>query len=156
MLAALLLAPALMTASLHEVSITGFAFVPDTVRVQPGDTVRWTQNDNATHTSSGTGTGAGRWTSGSLTVGKTYLRVFPTVGRYPYICDFHSMFGTVVVGTPASLRPILVPDAGLSSSGPARDARGRILDPESRGSKGDRTSPAFEKRAPETRASETR
>ena len=34
----------------HEVRITGFAFVPARIEVSPGDVVRWTNEDLAPHT----------------------------------------------------------------------------------------------------------
>jgi plastocyanin len=38
------------TPSLHNVSMTGSAFVPATLTVEVGDTVKWTNNDPAAHT----------------------------------------------------------------------------------------------------------
>lgn len=129
MFAALVFAPALWT-GIADVSIQNFRFVPDTVRIQPGDTVRWTQKDGTQHTSSGTGTGAGDWSSGALSQNQVYRRAFPTAGTFPYICDFHAMFGTVVVGTPTALRPapVAAPTGAISAEG-GRDARGRATSP---------------------------
>jgi hypothetical protein len=129
MLATLMLAPVLWT-GIANVNIENFSFVPDTVRIQPGDTVRWTQKDGIPHTSTGTGTGAGDWNSGSLNQNQVYMRAFPTAGSFAYICDFHAMFGTVVVGGPTALRPAPVPAPGraIPVDG-ARDARGRVVNP---------------------------
>jgi plastocyanin len=143
MLSAMLIVPALWT-GIVNVNIQSFSFVPDTVRIQPGDTVRWTQKDGTSHTSSGTGTGAGDWNSGALNQNEVYTRAFPTAGVFPYICDFHSMFGTVVVGTPTALRaaPVTPPKGAIPVDG-ARDARGRLVNPGGSAAEGARGTPTF-------------
>ena len=128
MLAALILAPVLWT-GIFNVSIEGFAFVPDSVRVQPGDTVRWTNKDGTTHTSTGDGTGAGLWNSGNLASNATFQRAFTTAGSYNYHCNFHtSMMGKVVVGAASAIDPApgAKPEA-QPAPGPLRDTRGRSL-----------------------------
>src|SRR5262249_44786040 len=52
-LALALVGPAL--AATKNVTIAGFAFSPDPVTVNVGDTVTWTNNDAASHTATGTG-----------------------------------------------------------------------------------------------------
>ena len=76
-----------------EVSIQGFAFNPESVGISPGDTVRWTNLDSATHIVKGDS-----FESGSLAKGDTYEFVFTTPGVYNYICSIHpSMKGTISV-----------------------------------------------------------
>jgi plastocyanin len=132
MLAALLLAPALVT-GIVQVSITNFAFVPDSVRIQPGDTVRWTNNDGAPHTSTGLGQGAGAWTSGSLSTSQAYQRAFGAAGAFEYKCNFHSsMVATVYVGNATAISPKAAPAPGMdhgAHDAHQRDTRGRAVKP---------------------------
>ncbi|MFO7675211.1 MAG: plastocyanin/azurin family copper-binding protein [bacterium] len=92
-------------AAVVPVSIVDFAFVPDTVTVGPGDTVRWT-NDGAMPHSSTSGVGGvwnGLWDSGILASGESYGRAFDTPGTFPYYCSPHylTMAGVVVVASTA-------------------------------------------------------
>ena len=76
-----------------EVSIQGFAFNPESVGISPGDTVRWTNLDSATHIVKGS-----TFESGSLAKGDTYEFVFTEPGVYNYTCSIHpSMKGTISV-----------------------------------------------------------
>ncbi len=119
-------------AALVEVSIQGFAFSPAAVTVQVGDTVRWTNNDGATHDVVRT-EAPGTWNSGNLGNGATYERVFDTPGVFAYVCSHHGgMTGTVTVEGPSSLRyGARAPDANrLPGKGAPRDLLGRSLSPE--------------------------
>lgn len=70
-------------------------FVPQTVTVRPGDTVRWTNNDRFDHTVTSDGPG---WDSGVLTPGQSFRRVFPARGMYRYHDRLNpSITGVVVV-----------------------------------------------------------
>jgi plastocyanin len=76
-----------------DVLIQGFAFNPESVGISPGDTVRWTNKDSATHIVKGS-----TFESGSLAKGDTYEFVFTEPGIYNYICSIHpSMKGTITV-----------------------------------------------------------
>lgn len=76
-----------------DISIQGFAFNPESVGISPGDTVRWTNRDSATHIIKGS-----TFESESLTKGDTYEFVFTEPGVYDYICSTHpSMKGTITV-----------------------------------------------------------
>lgn len=91
----------------HQVSIpvgaTGkgaAAYGVNPLVVKVGDTVVWTNNDNAPHDVTSTGNGAKLLTSGTLNNGKTYSMTFPTAGNFPYYCQIHglnSMSGAVQV-----------------------------------------------------------
>lgn len=99
---ALLSAAGLSWATQVPVSIVDFAFSPDTVRVNPGDSVTWTNNGTYTHTStSGTnGTWDSLWDSGDMVHGATFIHGFPIAGTFDYFCRHHSsMKGAIVVGT---------------------------------------------------------
>nr|BAJ19084.1 putative copper-binding protein [Streptomyces sp. SANK 62799] len=75
--------------------IEGFRFVPQSVTVSVGDSVRWINNDNADHTTTSDGPS---WDSGVLTPGRSFTRVFATRGTFTYHCAIHpSMTGTITV-----------------------------------------------------------
>jgi len=80
----------------QNVAISGFAFVPASITIAPGDSVRWTNNDVAGHT---VAADDGSFSSGTLSNGQSFTRPFSTSGTFRYHCAFHpSMTGTVVVG----------------------------------------------------------
>jgi len=89
------------------VSIVDFAFAPQTLTVNAGTTVTWTNNDGAPHSvaaTDGPSTGAkttGLFDSGNLGSGQTFSFTFDKAGTYYYDCTLHaaqaSMHGTVIV-----------------------------------------------------------
>ncbi|AGK61150.1 Plastocyanin [Archaeoglobus sulfaticallidus PM70-1] len=80
--------------SVVEVKIRDFAFDPETVRISPGTTVRWVNEDNARHTV----TFEDGVASGDLKKGDTFERTFSEKGTYNYYCQIHpAMKGTVIV-----------------------------------------------------------
>lgn len=83
----------------EAVSISGFAFVPETIEVSPGDTIGWTNEDGVTHTvTAGTPGSATGTFDESLDAGATADVVFDEAGTYEYFCAIHpTMTGTVVV-----------------------------------------------------------
>jgi plastocyanin len=79
-----------------NVSITNFAFVPQTLTIHKGTIVRWTNNDSAPHTV--TRSSAVGPNSGILTQGQQYAAQFTGTGSFPYHCAIHpSMTGSIVV-----------------------------------------------------------
>ncbi|MDO8617756.1 MAG: cupredoxin domain-containing protein [Candidatus Uhrbacteria bacterium] len=77
------------------VTIKNFAFSPQVIAVNDGDTVMWVNADPVSHTS--TFDGALLWDSGNLVPGASYKRVFH-VGTYQYHCGPHpNMKGTIIV-----------------------------------------------------------
>ena len=94
---ALMILVSAVSAATHDVSIAGFAFVPDNIDITVGDTVRWTNNDSVPHTST---SDTAEWDSGTLNNGESFEFTFNTADSYPYHCGFHpSMTGTVNVGS---------------------------------------------------------
>jgi len=60
-----------------------------------GDSVTWTNRDEAPHTATG---GGGSFNTGNLEQGQSGSHTFSSAGRFPYICALHpTMKGTVVV-----------------------------------------------------------
>lgn len=84
------------------VSIQGFAFSPQTVRVGTGTTVTWTNMDDAAHTATSdphpVHTALPGLSSGTLEAGESYSFTFTESGTWTYHCHLHpNMRGTVVV-----------------------------------------------------------
>jgi plastocyanin len=77
------------------VDIRDSKYLPPTVTVAVGTTVRWTNRDEETHTVT---SGTGLFGSAGLELGEDYTYTFATRGEYPYTCDLHPfMRGTIVV-----------------------------------------------------------
>jgi plastocyanin len=101
-----LVAPAADAVTTAEVGISDFRFSPAFMRIEPGDSVRWTQRGSL-HTVTSSRGAPEPFDSGDLFTGQQFTRGFPTAGRYPYHCTIHSfMHGVVQVGpdtTPPAL-----------------------------------------------------
>jgi len=83
----------------------GFFFMPSTVTIRPGDTVRWTFASGGHSTTSGNpGMPNGIWDSGIRNQGAVFTHTFPAIGTFPYYCTPHGaccgMRGTVTVTNP--------------------------------------------------------
>jgi plastocyanin len=100
------------------VSIANFAFDPDTVTIQVGDTITWTNNDGTAHTATA---GDGSFNTGNIGPGASDSVTFDTAGSFAYHCAIHpQMTGTVVVQgaaptpapTPAPTAPTSEPSGG--------------------------------------------
>ncbi len=92
-----------------NVSIVDFAFSPQNITINAGDTVVWTNNGAAPHTStSGTNcpTGNGIWDSGILSTGQAFQFTFTQPGTYQYFCSIHCFTGTVTVNADIIPAPV--------------------------------------------------
>ncbi|MGH7673791.1 MAG: cupredoxin domain-containing protein [Gemmatimonadales bacterium] len=84
-----------------NIGVGDFAFLPESVAIQRGSTVVWTNQGPSTHTST---SDSGYWDSGVIgvagpgAVGR-YARQFQSVGTFTYHCTFHEveMKATIVV-----------------------------------------------------------
>lgn len=82
-----------------DVEMVGNCFRPGILAVDPGATVRFTNNDEIPHIVSGTGWG----TYHQIAPGDTVQHQFPERGTYPYTCYLHpGMNGAIVVGDAAA------------------------------------------------------
>lgn len=82
-------------AATHEVSIKGFAFSPSSLRIQAGDTVRWTNDDSVPHTATADDAS---WDTGRIAGGASAEVTFDSPGDEPYHCAVHpSMTGRLGV-----------------------------------------------------------
>ncbi len=79
-----------------KVAIEGFAFAPRTVKVKPGDTISWTNDDAAPHTV--TAKSGGDMDSGTMAQGASFEFTASEPGTISYFCTIHpSMVGTIEV-----------------------------------------------------------
>ena len=77
------------------VDIKDSKYLPSTLTVAVGTTVRWTNRDEETHTVTFDTERAG---SAGLDLNEEYTYTFTKAGVYPYTCDLHpQMQGTIVV-----------------------------------------------------------
>lgn len=81
-----------------KVSIEGFTFMPQTIRVTVGDTVTWTNKDAVVHTVTAVNASPDAPNSGDIAQNETYSFTFKKAGTYDYYCKPHpEMRATVVV-----------------------------------------------------------
>ena len=101
-------------AATRNVTIAGFAYSPDPVTINVGDTVRWTNNDAVAHTATGSG-----FNTGAISSGSSKSVTFNSAGTYAYRCTIHpSMTGTVVVKATGGGT---APSTDMASSDPNHD-----------------------------------
>ena len=78
------------------VDIRDFAFSPNLIEINAGDTVTWTNQDEVPHTA--TGENRDVLQSGAIAPGASFSQVFPEAGEFGFFCEFHpNMTGTIVV-----------------------------------------------------------
>ena len=70
-------------------------FVPRTITIKVGDTVTWTNEDDARHN-----VGSSAFVSGVIKPGESYTRRFNAAGTYQYVCTFHPDTGGLVEVVP--------------------------------------------------------
>jgi plastocyanin len=77
------------------VDIQDSNYVPPSLTVPAGTTVRWINHDEETHTVTSM---TGLFGSAGLDLKEEYSHTFSAPGEYPYTCDLHPhMRGTIVV-----------------------------------------------------------
>jgi plastocyanin len=82
-------------ATVHTVTIDGFAFKPSSVVVKEGDTVVWRNDDPVPHTATAKEAGLD---SGDIAAGASYRFVARKKGRFAYLCTLHPiMKGELIV-----------------------------------------------------------
>jgi plastocyanin len=87
-----------------DVTIANFAFTPNPLTINVGDSVRWTNTDAATHTATSDAGAPATFTTGNLTQGQSATILFTVAGTYNYHCAIHpSMVATLIVnGAPTA------------------------------------------------------
>ena len=86
----------------NHVWMQASTFRPETLTVNPGTVVTWTNAADVNHTATSgvNGVPDSIWDSGAVLPGDSFARRFRTSGTYPYYCQFHvgmGMKGCVVV-----------------------------------------------------------
>jgi plastocyanin len=105
-LAVSVLAPLSAHARIDTVNTSGLTFVPATLLVHYGDTVRWV-NPSGIHTTTSDVSSTKTWNSGTLSAGQHFDVVFTAgdgPGPFDYLCTFHSslgMTGTINAAPPS-------------------------------------------------------
>lgn len=84
----------------NQISIKNFAFSPNVLNINAGDTVTWVNNDSVPHRIEGSRIqmSNSEFQSGDLSNGQSYSFTFNAAGTYDYICSIHpSMKGKIIV-----------------------------------------------------------
>ena len=82
-------------ATVHTVTIDGFAFQPPVLTVKQGETVEWRNTDPLPHTVTAKDGGPD---SHDIAANGTYRYTAKKKGRFPYICTLHPiMKGELIV-----------------------------------------------------------
>jgi len=98
-------APAVQAAAGHQVLMSGYAFSPRTLTITAGDTVTWTNQDQAPHDVETT-SGPASVHSPMLSKGGSWSHTFTTPGTYGYVCTVHpDMTAQLVVKAAAAPAP---------------------------------------------------
>jgi len=80
-----------------SISIAFPVFTPNSLTIESGTTVIWTNNDSFVHTVVSE-TGPASFNSGTINPGTTFPFQFTTLGKSTYHCTIHpSMTGTITV-----------------------------------------------------------
>ncbi len=111
-IAVTLLASLVVAAPAHaasqSVSIGDFFYRADRARIDPGDSVTWTNRGGVLHTVTSSRGAPEGFNSGDVDSGQTFTRPFPKAGTYKYVCTLHPglMDGVVQVG-PDRVKPVV-------------------------------------------------
>jgi plastocyanin len=101
LLGLMILFPVAGFATIHQVNISGFDFVPPGSIIAQGDSIRWTNLDAVTHSSVSDG---GFWNTGPISPGLSHVIAFASAGVFPYHCVPHTtMLDTITVLAPADV-----------------------------------------------------
>ncbi len=124
----------------------GNEYHPDTVHVQVGDTVTWTNDDRTLFPTSHTVTADdGSFDSGTIRERGTFVYTFTTPGSFGYHCSIHAgMSGTVVVRGRASSTPTPTPTPSKSARSSPKPSRSKSPGASSSPSPGSRAAPSID------------
>ncbi|WP_274364605.1 stalk domain-containing protein [Paenibacillus thermotolerans] len=79
--------------AVHEVTISDYAFAPETLTVKKGDTVKFTNRDDVKHTA----TSDGHFDSGLLADGDSFEVTLKEAGEYDIYCKPHPMMKMKII-----------------------------------------------------------
>lgn len=111
--------------AVHDVAIGSYFFVPNFVTAEVGDSVRWLNGGNESH-SAVAKDNPPRWDSGALAPGTTFTWTFSEPGYFEYECTLHPglMEGTIVVEGPTPTSTATEP--GPAARRPQQHRRARL------------------------------
>jgi plastocyanin len=101
---AMLCTPGFSVASGQSVTMAHYAFSPSSVTVHVGDSVTWTNQDQAPHDATTTSAPVS-FRSPTLSTGQSWTYTFRQPGQYNYYCSIHPDMRAVVVVLPAENQP---------------------------------------------------
>ena len=79
----------------HTVKMEGMVFVPASLTIKPGDSVRWVNTDIVEHTATASNNS---WDSKLVAAGKSWKYTFKSKGSFDYLCKYHPLMkGKLVV-----------------------------------------------------------
>jgi plastocyanin len=111
----LLTAATARAASTVNAQIANFAFAPNPITINVGDTVTWTNMDTAPHDVTSQG---GPFASQTLNTGDTFSFTATTPGTFEYICTIHPyMQGTLIVQAAGAPGIPSTGEGGMASRG---------------------------------------
>jgi plastocyanin len=87
-------------AASQSVTMAGYAFQPVQVSVRVGDSVTWTNQDQAPHDATATSAPV-MFHSPTLSTGQSWTYTFTQPGTYSYICSIHPSMRAQIVVLPA-------------------------------------------------------
>lgn len=107
----------------HSVQMANFAFAPRVLAVSAGDSVTWTNQDEAPHTVTTT-SGPRSISSPMLSKGQSFTYTFVVPGTYSYYCAVHPDMRAEIVVNPAPVAASTPsPSAKPSTTAPSETAR---------------------------------
>ena len=111
-------------AATHAITIANYAFSPADETVMQGDTVTWTNTDQAPHDVTVT-SGPTAIHSPTMTTGQSWTYTFTTPGTYAYICSIHPTMhaNLVVMPMPAPTTTHTTPPTHSAVAPPRTTAR---------------------------------
>ena len=88
-------APSPAPSPVSIIHIKNFAFVPDSVTIPAGSTVKFVEDDEVAHTVTASD---GSFDSGNLNQKQTWTHTFAKAGTYAYYCAYHTyMKGKIII-----------------------------------------------------------
>ncbi|HWE92285.1 MAG TPA: plastocyanin/azurin family copper-binding protein [Pseudonocardiaceae bacterium] len=108
----------------HSVTMAHYQFSPTSLTITAGDTVTWTNTDQATHNVV-TSSAPASISSGDITTGGSFSYRFTVPGTYSYVCTYHpGMDATITVQPAAASVPVPAPaPTSANRVAPTRTAR---------------------------------
>jgi plastocyanin len=104
-------------AATQHVAIQDYAYGPATLTIQVGDTVEWTNHDQASHDVTTTSAPVA-FQSPMLATGQTWSFTFTVPGTYSYYCSVHPDMRAQIIVQPAPETPAPTPAPAPEQAAP--------------------------------------